>query len=100
MRESRVGAELLPSLGAARGPWRGGVGLGVGGGVELERTDAGHLHWSGLAWASPTVLLDVALVPGWTAGVTAELPVAVLRRDDRVALAVLPAAWLVLSRGF
>jgi hypothetical protein len=100
MRENRFGAELLPSVWTGRGALRAGIGLGIGGGVALERTDAGQTHWSGLAWVSPTASLELRLTARVAVGVGGELPVTLLRRDDRIALAALPAAWLALARSF
>jgi hypothetical protein len=100
MRENRFGAELLPSLWTGRGPARAGIGLGVGAGVALEHTDAGQVHWSGLAWASPTALLEVRLARALALGIGGELPITVLRRDGALAVAMLPAAWVGLSQSF
>jgi hypothetical protein len=100
MRENRFGAALLPSLWTGGGRARAGIGLGVGGGVAQEHADAGQFHWSGLAWVSPTVSLELRLAHTIAVGAGGELSVAVLRRDDRIAVTGLPSAWIGLSRSF
>jgi hypothetical protein len=100
-RENRVGAEIVPMWwGAYQGPMRAGAGIGVGAGVALQQADAGSLFWSGLAWASPTLTVETRLGERLALDVTAQLPIALLRRDDRFVAGVLPAAWVGLSRGF
>jgi hypothetical protein len=79
---------------------RAGAGIGVGAGTALQSADAGSLFWSGLAWASPTLIIQTRLTRRLALDVTAQLPVALLRRDDRFVAAVLPAFWAGLSRGF
>ena len=60
----------------------------------------GSLYWSGLAWASPTLTIQTRLAQHLGLDVTLQLPIALLRRDDRFVTSVLPAVWVGLSRGF
>jgi hypothetical protein len=100
MRENRITAELLPSWWVGTGRASAGLGLGLGAGTGIERIDGGQTQWSGLAFASPTVLLEVRLGHRWALQASAELPLTLLRRDDRLTATALAAAWLGLSRGF
>lgn len=101
MRENRVSAQVLPSWWLGQGRWRAGLGLGLGAGAGLARTDSdGQMHGTGLAFASPTGLMEVHLVDRWAVQASAELPLTLLRRDDRLTWAALFAGWLGLSRSF
>jgi hypothetical protein len=100
MRENRVTAEILPSWWVGTGRASLGLGLGLGGGTGIERIDGGQIQWSGLAFASPTVLLEIRLGNRLALHASAELPLVLLRRDDRITATALAAAWLGLSRGF
>jgi hypothetical protein len=100
MREDRFGAELLPSGWIGRGRLGLGLGLGLGAGLALEQTDSAEIHWSGLAWASPTALLELRVDPRLAIGASGGLPITLLRRDDRLTVTVLPTAWVGLSRSF
>jgi len=101
-RENRVGAELLPTWwwGQAADQVRAGLGIGAGAGAALQKADDGVLYWSGLAWASPTLAIRTLLVSHLALEVSAQVPVALLRRDDRFVTSVLPAFWLGIARGF
>jgi hypothetical protein len=101
LRENRVTAEVLPSWWLGRGRVSAGLGLGLGAGSGIERMDrTGHIHWTGLAFASPTALAEVSLGGRLALQASAELPVTVLRRDDHLSTTALWAAWLGLSWGF
>jgi hypothetical protein len=100
MRENRVGAELLESWWTTNRIINVGAGLGLGSGVAFERTDAGATHWSGLAWASLAVRLEVALTRDTALELAGTLPVTLLRRDGAAAVILLPAAWLGVARAF
>ena len=99
MRENRITAEVLPSWWVGTGRVSAGFGLGLGGGTGIERIGGGRTQWSGLAFASPTVLLEVRLGHRLALHASAELPLTLLRRDDRITATALAAAWLGLSRG-
>lgn len=100
MRESRFGAEVTSTWWTHEVTARFGAGIGIGGGVAYEHTDAGDAHWSGLGWAVATLRAEIPLPRRLAIEVTGELPVALLRRDGSNTLAVLPAAWVGLSRAF
>jgi hypothetical protein len=100
MRENRVTAEVMPSLWAGLGRFSAGLGLGLGAGFAVEQLDDGPIHWSGLAFASPTVLFAFRLDHRFTLQASAEMPITLLRRDDRSTVTALGALWLSLSRAF
>lgn len=101
MRENRVTADVLPSWWLGTGRFSAGLGLGLGAGTGIERIDgSGHVQWSGLAFASPTALVEVGLGHRFAMHASVELPLTLLRRDDRVTATALGAAWLGLARGF
>jgi hypothetical protein len=100
MRENRVALEVLPSIWTGVGRFAAGLGVGLGGGVALEQLDNGQIHWSGLAFASPTVLLALRLDRRWALQGNAGMSLALLRRDDRMTVTALGEVWLGLSRGF
>ncbi|HET6148865.1 MAG TPA: caspase family protein [Polyangia bacterium] len=100
-RENRVAAEALPMWWAEGiGPVRPGAGIGVGAGAALQKADDGTLYWSGLAWASPTLTIQTRISRHVALDATVQVPVALLRRDDRFVASVLPAFWVGASRGF
>ena len=100
MRESRFGAEVTSTW------WTGGEcnalrrRQGAGSGVAYERVDAGAAHWSGLGWAVLTARVAFSLPQRLAIDVAGELPVALLRRDGNNTVALLPLAWVGLSRAF
>ena len=101
MRENRVTAEVLPSWWLGTGRLSAGLGLGLGAGTGIERIDGNvQIRWSGLAFASPTALVEVGLGHRFALHASAELPLTLLRRDNQVTATALGAAWLGLSRGF
>jgi hypothetical protein len=100
MRENRVAAAILPSWWVGGGRVRAGLGLAVGGGIAFERTDLARNHFSGLAYTSPTLALEIGLDDRLSLQAIAELPLALLRRDDRLTVIALPSAWFGLSRAF
>lgn len=101
MRENRVTAEVLPSWWLGTGRVGAGLGLGLGAGTGVERIDgSGHIQWSGLAFASPTALVEVGLGHRFALHANAELPLTLLRRDNQIVATALGAAWLGLSREF
>jgi len=101
MRENRVTAEVLPSWWLGTGRFSAGLGLGLGAGTGIERIDgSGQIQWSGLAFASPTALVEVGLGHRFALHASAELPLTLLRRDHQVTATALVAAWLGLARGF
>jgi hypothetical protein len=101
MCENRVTAEILPSWWLGNGRFSAGLGLGLGAGTGIERIDgSGQIQWSGLAFASPTALVEVGLGHRFALRASAELPLTLLRRDNRVTAIALGGAWLGLSRGF
>jgi hypothetical protein len=97
LRENRVGAEVLPSWWIGRGRVGAGLGLAVGGGAGIERDDTGVGRWSGVGWASPTALGELWLDTHLALELSAQLPITLLRRDDRLTVAALPAGWLGLT---
>jgi len=101
MRENRVTAEVLPSWWLGTGRFSAGLGLGLGAGTGIERIDgSGQMQWSGLAFASPTALVEVGLGHRFALHASAELPLTLLRRDNQITATALGAAWLGLARGF
>jgi hypothetical protein len=101
MRENRVTAEVLPSWWLGTGRFRAGLGLGLGAGTGIEQIDSSRqIQWSGLAFASPTVLGEVGLGRQFALQASAELPLTLLRRDNQITATALGAAWLGLARGF
>lgn len=101
MRENRVTAEVRPSWWLGGGRFSAGLGIGLGAGTGIERIDgSGNIQWSGLAFASPTALVEVGLGHRFALHASAELPLTLLRRDNHVTATALGAAWLGLTRGF
>jgi len=100
MRESRFGAEMTSTWWTGGNAVRFGAGAGAGTGVAYEHTDAGDAHWSGIGWAVATVRAAILLPQRLSIDLAGELPVALLRRDGNNTLAVLPVAWVGLSRAF
>ncbi len=100
-RENRFGVEVLP-LSWAQGDRRVrvGGGIGAGGGAALQRSDQGVLYWSGMAWLSPTLLVQTRIDRQFTFDVIAQLPIAAVRRDDHLVAELLPSAWIGLTRRF
>lgn len=99
MRENRVSVAVLPSwwLGADR--VRAGLGLGLGAGAGFERVDKdGQTHWTGLAFVSPTALVEFRLAHRFALQASAELPITLFRRDNQLTAAPLASAWLGLAR--
>ena len=95
--ESRIGAELLPSWWTHDGRFFAGVGAGIGGGVAWEQLGATGFHWSGLAWAAPTALLEVRIDRRWALRATVALPLTVARRDDGLVVAATATGLLGIS---
>lgn len=101
MREDRVTAEVLPSWWLGAGRVSAGLGLGLGAGTGIEQVDSGaQIHWTGLAFASPTALFEMQLGERFALQASAELPLTLLRRDDKLTASTLAAAWLGLARRF
>lgn len=100
MLENRLTAAVIPSLWAGIGRFSAGLGLGLGAGVAIERIDGGQIHWSGLVFASPTVLAEFRLGGRFALQASAEVPLTILRRDGRMTVAAPGQLWLGMSRGF
>lgn len=99
LRESRVTAELLPSLWTGRGGFGAGIGLGLGGGIGYQQIDGRENRWSGVGYVSPTVLAAIALGQRLALEVSGSLPFpfTLLRRDDRMTVTSSGTLWLGLS---
>jgi hypothetical protein len=100
MREDRLGVEALASRWIGRATVRAGLGLAMGAGVAIEHVDSNDVHWSGLAWVGPAALVEASVDARTTLRAAAQVPVTVLRRDDRLVLAALPGLWLGVARSF
>jgi hypothetical protein len=100
MRENRVTGEVMPSLWAGLGRFGAGLGIGLGAGTAIEQVDGRQIHWSGLAFASPTVLVGFRLDRDFALQASADIPITLLRRNDRMTVTAVGALWLGLSRGF
>ncbi len=101
MRENRVTAEVMPSWWLGAGRLSAGLGAGLGAGTGIEKVDSGgQIHWTGLAFASPTALLEVRLADQFAMQASAELPVNFFRRDNQMTATALGAVWIGLARGF
>jgi hypothetical protein len=100
MRESRVTAEVAPSLWTGWGRLGAGFGLGLGAGFAQEQIDHGGVHWSGLVFVSPGVRFALRVSQRLSVQASAELPITLLRRDNHTTIAALGSLWLGLARSF
>lgn len=100
LRENRFGVELMPTWWVGRGRVHMVLGIGLGAGIALERTDSQESHWSGLGWVSPTAGVEFQVADRTALVLSGQLPVTALRRDGRVTATLLPTASVGVSRSF
>jgi hypothetical protein len=79
-------------FGVASGGLRASIGLEVGGGVIVQ--SIGGRSTSGVGAAGPIGEVSYAITPRLAVAANAQVPAALLKRDGKLAIMALPAAWL------
>jgi hypothetical protein len=92
LRESNVFVFGGYRLGFERGRFRASGGLELGGGVVTQ--SLGDTASSGAVALGPVGGLSLAITPAFAIALEAQLPATLLKRDDKVTVVALPAAWI------
>lgn len=95
-RETSALALVGFRLGVARERWTASAGIEVGGGFVVQ-SQIEPAAYSGVFSAGLVGGASIAVVPRVSVALDATLPAALLRRDDRLAVIALPAAWLGIA---